>query len=92
MRLLQSASAFDSLLESGKFDAVGLAYKLLCPEKVDEVADGKGVMKGGGNCPGGPENGLPLEGTDNRRPVGAAPPHETGLDAEDTGDCMVEPN
>lgn len=65
---------------------------LFWPENVDEVDDGSGVIKGGGNCPGGPENGFPLEGTDSRRPLGPeAPPQETGLDADETGDCIAEP-
>jgi len=59
---------------------------------VDDVDDGSGVMKGAGYCPGGPENGLPLEGTDNRRPFGAGPPQETGREADETGDCIAEPN
>lgn len=71
VRLLQSASAFESLLDSEKCDAVGLAYILLWPENVEFVEDCKGVMYGGGGagpCPGGPEKGLPVEDIDSRRP------------------------
>lgn len=44
MRLLQSASAFESLRDSEKLEVVGLAYMLLWPENVEEVDEGRGVM------------------------------------------------
>ena len=48
-------------------------------------------MYAGGPCPGGPEKGLPLEEIDCRRPGGGGPAQDTGLDAVDAGDCIVEP-
>jgi hypothetical protein len=56
------------------------------------VDDGNGLTNVEGYWPGGPENGLPLEGTDSRRPLGVAPPQETGREVEGTGDCIAEPN
>ena len=59
---------------------------------MEDVEEGRGVIKDGTNCPGGPEKGLPLAGTDKRRPLGAAPLQETGRDEDDMGDCSAEPN
>jgi hypothetical protein len=91
VRRLQSASAFESLLASEKFDTVGLAYTLFCPEKVEAEDDCKGVMNGGGAWPGTPAKGFPPE-VESRRFGGGGPAQETGLDEFDTGDCMVDPN
>lgn len=90
VRLLQSESALDSILDSEKCDAVGLAYTLLCVENVEAVDDCKGVMYGGGACPGGPEKGLPVDDIDKRRPGGGGPAQDIGLD-EDIGDCIADP-
>jgi hypothetical protein len=49
------------------------------------------VIYAAGPCPGGPENGLPLDEMDSRRPGRGGPAHETGLDEVDTGDCIVDP-
>lgn len=91
VRLLQSASTLESLLDSEKFDVVGLAKRLFCAEKVDEVDDGKGVRYGGSTCPGGPEKGFPADGTDNRRPGVLDPPQDTGLEAVEIGDWNPDP-
>ena len=60
---------------------------------MDDVEDGNGGINDGGNCPGGAENGFPpAEGTDSRRPGVLEPPHDTGLDDVDVGECKADPN
>ena len=49
-------------------------------------------MKEGTYCPGGPEKGFPLVGTDKRRALGAAPLQETGREEAEMGDCSTELN
>jgi hypothetical protein len=82
----------ESLLDSEKFDAVGLAYALLWLENVGAAEDCNGVMYGGGAWPGTPAKGLPPEGVDNRRLGGGGPAQDTGREEVDTGDCIVDPN